>query len=91
MTLAQHLDIYASLTRNRVKYLVIGGIAAIGYGVPRNTLDLDLWIEPTLQNAARLLSALKETKFGTVHLIKAEEVLELEGPAIIMRVMAYFS
>ena len=78
MTLSQHLRIYESLRRNKVKYLVIGGIAAISYGVPRNTLDLDIWVEPAKQNVSRLLDVLKEVRFGTVYLTSVEEILKNE-------------
>jgi hypothetical protein len=33
--------VFASLQKHKVKYLVIGGIAAVLYGVPRATFDLD--------------------------------------------------
>ena len=38
-------DVFRCLEENEVKYLVIGGIAAILYGVPRATFDLDILIE----------------------------------------------
>ena len=34
-----------------VRYVVIGGIAAVLYGVPRATFDLDILIEATPENA----------------------------------------
>jgi hypothetical protein len=34
-------DVFASLSSHQVKYLVIGGTAAILYGVPRATFDLE--------------------------------------------------
>ena len=39
------LDVFASLNSHGVKYLVIGGVAAIAHGVPRTTFDLDMLIE----------------------------------------------
>lgn len=41
--------------QHRVKYVVIGGIAAVLYGVPRATFDLDILIESTPKNVRRLL------------------------------------
>ena len=35
-------DVFKSFELNNVRYLVIGGIAAILYGVPRATFDLDI-------------------------------------------------
>ena len=46
---------YATMIAGSVKYLVIGGVAAIIHGHPRNTFDLDILIEPTVENARRLL------------------------------------
>jgi hypothetical protein len=42
-----------------VSFLVVGGYAAIAHGLTRATDDLDIWIEPTLENARRTLSALR--------------------------------
>jgi hypothetical protein len=49
--LNQLQGVYSPLNRHRVKYLTIGGIAAILYGVPRATFDLDIPIEATEENA----------------------------------------
>jgi len=58
--------------------LVIGGIAAVLYGVPRATFDLDVLIEPTRDNVERLLSAMIEAGLGTASLTNAEDVLSKE-------------
>jgi len=58
-----------------VKYVVIGGIAAILHGVPRATFDLDILIEATPENAQRLLDALREAGLGTATLTSVEGVL----------------
>jgi hypothetical protein len=57
---------------------VIGGIAAVLHGVPRATFDLDILIDPTLENAGRLLAALEEAGFGTATLITPDELLRHE-------------
>ena len=57
-------SVFASFQKNDVRYLVIGGIAAVLYGVPRATFDLDILIEPTKENAQKLLNALMEIGFG---------------------------
>ena len=71
-------SVFASFQRNDVKYLVIGGIAAVLYGVPRATFDLDILIEPTKANAQRLLDALSEAGFGTAEMTNAEEIIATE-------------
>ena len=71
-------SVFASFQKNDVKYLVIGGIAAVLYGVPRATFDLDILIEPTRENAQRLLNALVEAGFGTAEMTSAEEIIDTE-------------
>jgi hypothetical protein len=57
---------------------VIGGIAAVLYGVPRATFDLDVLIEPTNENANRLLKAMTEAGLGTASLTTPEDILSNE-------------
>lgn len=76
--LDQLQSVFASFQKNDVKYLVIGGIAAVLYGVPRATFDLDILIEPTTENAQKLLDALLETNFGTAQLTNAEDIIRTE-------------
>jgi hypothetical protein len=47
-----------------VKYVVVGGFAVALHGVVRATKDIDLLIEPTVENAARVLKALEGLTFG---------------------------
>jgi hypothetical protein len=53
-------EILKVLTRNRVDFVVIGGIAAQGHGYIRGTYDLDIIVEPTTLNLTRLSEALAE-------------------------------
>ena len=70
--------VFACLNSHDVRYLVIGGVAAIAHGVNRLTYDLDILIDATPENAERLLAALEEARFGTASLITAAELLENE-------------
>jgi len=67
--------VFESLEKKEVKYLVIGGIAAVLHGVPRATFDLDILIEASSENAARLLEALENAGLGTASLITPESLL----------------
>ena len=71
-------SVFASFQKHEVRYLVIGGIASILYGVPRATFDLDILIEPTPGNAQKLLDALLESGLGTATLTTPEELLSNE-------------
>jgi hypothetical protein len=57
---------------------VIGGIAAVIYGVPRATFDLDILIDATPENARRLLDALLDAGLGTASLTDVDEILSNE-------------
>ena len=76
--LNQYQDVFRCLQKHDVKYVVIGGIAAVLHGVPRATFDLDLLIEATVDNATRLLQALLEAKLGTASLTTPDRLLENE-------------
>lgn len=53
-------ELLTILNACQVSYLVVGGYAYIYYAEPRYTKDIDLWIEPTRENALRLRQALLE-------------------------------
>ena len=56
-------------------YLVVGGSAAQLWGSSRTTRDVDILIEPTADNAARVLSALSSLPFGVASELTPEELL----------------
>jgi len=70
--------VFASLEKNDVRYLVIGGIAAVLHGVPRATFDLDILVQATPDNVARLLKALDEAGLGTASLTTVQGLLDHE-------------
>ena len=51
-----------------VKYLLIGGYAVSYYGRPRNTEDIDFWVENSPENARLVVAALREFGFDTPNL-----------------------
>lgn len=67
--------VFESLQRHDVRYVAIGGVAAILHGVPRITLDLDVLIEASPDNARRLLAALEDARLGSATMITAEALL----------------
>jgi hypothetical protein len=71
-------DVFASFQKHDVRYVVIGGVAAILHGVPRATFDLDILVEATPDNARRLLDALLEAGLGTAALTTEKELLSNE-------------
>ena len=71
-------DVFKSFQHHEVRYVVIGGVASVLYGVPRATFDLDLLIEATPENAQRLLTALVEVGFGTATMTNAQDIVAHE-------------
>ena len=55
-------EMLRALAAEGVEYLVVGAYAVAGHGIPRATGDIDLWVRPTADNAARLWRALE--RFG---------------------------
>jgi hypothetical protein len=58
--IADFRDLLAAFTAQRVRFLVVGAHALAAHGVPRTTGDLDIWLEPTADNAERTWQALAE-------------------------------
>jgi hypothetical protein len=56
------------LNKHNVRYCVIGAFALAFHTRPRYTKDMDILIEPTTDNAKRLLIALDEFGFGSLNL-----------------------
>jgi len=50
-------ELLRALNDHKVKYLIVGGYAAIHYSQPRYTKDLNIWIEPSMDNARRVAKA----------------------------------
>ena len=65
-------ELFACLTARNVKFVVVGGHALAYHGRPRFTKDLDVFVEPTSENAARLLLALEDFGCGGLDLKTAD-------------------
>ncbi|MGD2270718.1 MAG: nucleotidyltransferase [Desulfobacterales bacterium] len=70
--------VFESFQQHEVKYVVIGGVAAGLYGVPRATFDVDILIEATPKNIRRLLDALLDAGMDTASLTNADKILSNE-------------
>jgi len=42
-----------------VDFLLVGAYAMAAHGFPRSTMDIDLWVAPTTENARKVLNALQ--------------------------------
>ncbi|MEK6754490.1 MAG: DUF6036 family nucleotidyltransferase [Chloroflexota bacterium] len=61
-----------SLNDNGVRYLVVGGYAVALHGYPRYTKDIDIWVEMTAENAAKITKALDQFGFGSLGLTASD-------------------
>ncbi len=71
-------EFIACANAREVRFLIVGGYAVAYHGHPRYTKDLDVWVEPTTENARRLLNTLEDFGFGALDL-QAEDFLEFDS------------
>jgi hypothetical protein len=64
----------AALNRHGARYVVFGATALQLWGSARATRDIDILIEPTAENARRVLAALSELGLGLAREWLAEEI-----------------
>lgn len=67
-----HLNLIKAFINNNVRFLIIGGHAAIFHGINRNTGNLDILIEPTEENGVRIMKAFFDLKLEITELTKEE-------------------
>ena len=61
MTLAEDFEDFIKLLNlHQVEYMVVGGYALGFHGKPRHTGALDIWINITEKNAARMLKVVDD-------------------------------
>ena len=48
------------LDSNNVEYLLVGGYAVTIHGYPRYTGDMDIWINPVVKNAEKLITVFEQ-------------------------------
>jgi hypothetical protein len=68
-------EVCGLLNAREVAYVVVGGFALALHGVIRATKDIDILIEPTLDNAWRALRALEDLPCGASRELDAAEVI----------------
>jgi hypothetical protein len=52
-------EMLSALSAAGARFLIVGAHALAAHGAPRATGDLDIWIQATSENAARVLTALR--------------------------------
>lgn len=75
-------DMLSALSETRAEYLVVGAYALAAHGIVRGTLDFDIWVRPTPENASRVWDAL--IRFGTpLHAVTRSD---FETPGIVFQI-----
>jgi hypothetical protein len=80
-------DLLELFNAHKVEYIIVGGYALAFHGAPRYTGDIDIFVKPNGENAARIMSALKDFGFGSVGLTsqdfeKSGHVVQLGVPPV---------
>lgn len=53
---------------HKIEYMIVGAYALAYHGAPRFTGDIDIFVEPSPENAKKILLALSDFGFGSLNL-----------------------
>ncbi len=73
-----YVDLFSALTRHKVDYLLIGGLAVSLHGVERATMDVDITVAMNPENLASMIDTAKELKLTPVLPVPLESLSDLE-------------
>ncbi len=84
------------LDKHGVEYLLIGGYAVSYYGYVRATVDIDIWIAISPQNAAKTVASLREFGFDVPQLsedlfLKPDTIVRMGVPPFRIEVFSSIS
>lgn len=84
------------LNEYQVEYLLVGGYAVGYHGYPRATADMDIWIAMRLENAEKMVAALKAFGFDLPELspalfLKEDRIIRLGVPPIRIEIVTTLS
>jgi len=70
-------DMLHALSDEKVKFILVGAYALAAHGYPRATMDIDIWVMPSPENADAVLRALR--RFGAPLQNLTKEDLQKDG------------
>lgn len=73
-----YVDLFSALSRHKVDYLLIGGLAISLHGVERSTMDVDITVAMNPGNLATLIETAKELGLSPVLPVPLESLNDLE-------------
>jgi len=78
------LDFLRALLQEETRFVVVGAHALAVHGVPRATGDIDIWIDRTPDNVARVWRAIAE--FGAPMETLGVNRSDLEAPDVVLQI-----
>ncbi len=84
------------LNSERVEYLIVGGYAVGHYGYPRATMDMDIWIASSPDNADKIVRALRTFGFAVDALneelfLKPDQIVRFGNPPLRLEILTTIS
>lgn len=76
-------DLLTDFRQAGVRFLVVGAHAMAVHGFPRATQDLDIWIDPTVENATHAVEAL--ARFGAPIGALGITIEDLSTPGLVVQ------
>jgi len=70
-------DMLHALSDEKVRFILVGAYALAAHGYPRATMDIDIWVMPSPENADAVLRALR--RFGAPLHNLTKEDLQKDG------------
>ena len=67
-------DMLHALSDEKVRFILVGAYALAAHGYPRATMDMDIWIMPSPDNAEAVLRALRSFGAPLHNLTKKGEI-----------------
>lgn len=67
-----YAELLELFNENKVKYCIVGAYAVAFYALPRYTKDMDILVEPSIENARRIIKSLNEFGFKNVGLTEKD-------------------
>lgn len=74
-----YVDLFSALSRHKVDYLLIGGLAVSLHGVERATMDVEITVAMNPDNLASLIETARELRLTPVLPVPLEALNDLES------------
>ncbi len=89
-------EFFQWFNQHEVEYLLVGGYAVGYHGYPRATMDIDVWIASTSENARRIVAALEDFGFGGKVLseelfVKGDQIIRMGLPPVRIEILTSIS